>query len=80
MPMPMPGLARRLLAALQVDAFEPAKGFAWFRSIPRLAALMAFELHGVPPQVGTAVGKGAPRRVVVVRACVRACARMLRST
>lgn len=34
-----------LLAALGIDAYAPAQGFQWLTSIPRLAAVMVFELH-----------------------------------
>lgn len=38
-----------LLSALQLDKYQPASNFTWFASIPKLAALMVFELHYVNP-------------------------------
>ncbi|KXZ41623.1 hypothetical protein GPECTOR_356g120 [Gonium pectorale] len=50
-----------VLAALELDAYPPAANFTWFRNIPKLAAVMAFELHAAaaPAAAGGAAGSGA---------------------
>ncbi|GIL62620.1 hypothetical protein Vafri_16819 [Volvox africanus] len=36
-----------LIAALDLDTWTPAQGFSWLRSLPKLAAVMVFELHAI---------------------------------
>ncbi|GFR50752.1 hypothetical protein Agub_g13018 [Astrephomene gubernaculifera] len=49
-----------VLAALQLDTWAPAASFTWFGSIPKLAAVMAFELHAVRPSSSSSSSSTSP--------------------